>query len=100
MILNQKKKKSLILLFKIYKQANLKAFWATKLRISNRRNYLNSSIDNSIKHVYQRYNGRLSKMKKEKKEEDTIGKSFFMFCFFYYYYYFFGFEINTLFVSM
>ena len=96
----KKKKKSLILLFKIHKLANLKIFWATKLRISNRRNYLNSSIDNSIKHVYQRYNGRLSKMKKEKKEEDTIGKSFFVFCFFYYYYYFFGFEINTLFVSM
>ena len=76
MILNQKKKKSLILLFKIYKQANLKAFWATKLRISNRRNYLNSSIDNSIKHVYQRYNGRLSKKKKEKKKKIQLENHF------------------------
>ena len=72
----KKKKKSLILLFKIHKLANLKIFWATKLRISNRRNSLNSSINNSIKHVYQRYNGRLSKKKKEKKKKIQLENHF------------------------
>ena len=81
MILNPKKKKSLILLFKIHKLANLKVFWATKLRISNRRNSLNSSINNSIKHVYQRYNGRLSKKKKEKKKKIQLENHFSCFAF-------------------
>ena len=77
----KKKKKSLILLFKIYKQVNLKIFWATKLKIPNRRNLLNSSINNSIKHVYQRYNGRLSKKKKEKKKKIQLENHFSCFVF-------------------